>query len=569
MVEKLGSFNKTGLVVVLGLFLLAGFMATSIASYYISKANIREAVMMHELPLASDNIHSEIQRILLPPLNVSETMANSVFLRDWILNGEEDGGKITDYLNKIQVKQGMTSAFLVSDQSQKYYSHEGLRGTVDPAGKDGWYAQCRENEADFEINVDLDLHVSNQLTLFVNYKVFDYDGRFIGITGVAERIETIEALILRFRDQYRKTIYFASPDGRVAFHVDEDADPLGKPGLAGYMGSDRLASRLLSQPGSTLEYRRDGRQILLNARYLPELNWYLIVEEEVAGVTKHLRRVLAMNLSVCFLVTLLALAVVYLTVQQYQRRLVGQHQQVLQLAEELEGQNVQLERLHHEKDEFMKMVVHDLKTPLGGMIGMARLIQDEDDAALIREYAAQTEKSGEELSLLVQNLLDLKSVESAGLQDSDVVDIHRIVDSAWASWEANAHSKSIRMVNDSAAGAFEVRAGEAWIRSMLDNLVSNAIKFSPSGTEVVVKLETSDESIRVWISDQGPGILPEERDLLFRQFSRLSSRPTGGESSNGLGLYLVRTMVEKLGGSVGVRSQPGTGSRFWIELPRL
>lgn len=567
MVEKLGLFNKTKLIGILGAFLLAGFMATSIASYFISKANIRESVLMHELPLASDNIHSEIQRILLPPLNVSETMANSVFLRDWILSGEQDVEKISDYLDKIQSKQGMTSAFLISDKTRNYYSHEGLRGPIDPEGVDRWYASCRDNRANFEINADLDMHVSNRVTLFINYKVYDYEGRFIGITGVAERIESIEALIHRFREQYEKTIYFASPGGQVVFHAEENADPLNKPNLAQYMGSSALASRLLSQPSSTMECERDGHDVILTARFLPELGWYLVVEEEVNCSTRHLRRILGMNLTICFLLTVLVLAVVYLTVQQYQRRIQRQHQDVLHLAGELEGQNSELERLHREKDEFMKMVVHDLKTPLSGIIGMARLIQTETDPALIKEFSERTEETGEELSALIQNLLDLKSIESAVLPDFEEVDIGQVLESVWPSWNANAQSKSIRMVKDAEKGPYWVQTSAVWLRSIMGNLVSNAIKFSREGTEVRVAVESTDLSVCVSVVDQGPGILPEEQDLLFRQFSRLSSRPTGGESTNGLGLFIVKTMVEKMGGTVGCKSEPGAGSRFWVEFP--
>ncbi len=567
MDEKTGLMNKTRLIAVLGLFLLAGFMTMSIVGYYVSKANIREAVVNHELPLASDNIHSEIQRILLPPLNISETMANSVFLRDWMLRGEEDVDKITDYLNKIQSKQGMTSAFLASEQTRNYYSHKGLRNQIDPEGEDVWYARCRDAKTDFEINADIDMHVSNRLTLFINYRVYDYEGHFIGVAGVAERIETIEALIHHFKMQYRKTIYFANPDGRVAYYTGEDVDPLSKPMLAEYMGSERLANRVLAQPSAQLEYNRDGRDLLLNARYLPELGWYLLVEEDVGESTAHLKRILAADLSVCIILTVLALAVVYLAVQQYQRKLLGQHQQVVQMAEELESRNRELEQLHHEKDEFMKIVVHDLKTPLSGMIGMARLIREEADLSVIRNLAERCEETGDDMIALIQDLLNLKSLESAALPPSEPVNINDVLDAVWADCEAHARSKAIRMSKDIGFDPVMIRGSAAWAQSILGNLVSNAVKFSPEGSAVNVRVVPSVSAVRIWVEDQGPGILPKEQRLLFQQFSRLSSRPTGGERSNGLGLYIVKTMTEKLGGRVGVESEPGAGSRFWVEFP--
>ncbi|QBG49070.1 sensor histidine kinase [Verrucomicrobia bacterium S94] len=566
MIEKTGLMNKTRLTVMLGLVLLVGFMTMSIAGYYVSKANISEAVRNHELPLASDNIHSEIQRILLPPLNISETMANSVFLRDWMLDGEQDVKKITSYLNRIQSKQGMTSAFLASEETQNYYSHKGLRNQVDPEGEDVWYARCRDAKTDFEINADIDMHVSNRLTLFINYKVYDYDGNFIGVAGVAERIETIEALIQHFKVRYRKTIYFANPDGRVAYSSSEEEDPLRKPMLSEYLGSDRLAKHILAQPSAQLEYSRNGRNLLLNARYLPELGWYLLVEEDVDESTAHLKGILTANLLVCIVLTALVLAVVYLAGQQYQRRLIGQHQQVLLMADELEGRNCELEQLHYEKDEFMKIVVHDLKTPLSGMIGMARLIRDESDLAVVHDLAVRSEESGEDMISLIQELLNLKSLESTALPPAESVNLNEVLEAVWDDCEAHARSKAIRMRKDAGFSPVIIKASVSWVQSILGNLVSNAVKFSPEGAEIRVRIVSAGSSVRVWVEDQGPGILPEERNRLFQQFSRLSSRPTGGERSSGLGLYIVKTMVDKLGGRVGVESKPGSGSRFWVEF---
>lgn len=568
MVEHLSVFKKSSLIVILGLFLLTGFLATSIASYYVSKANIRKAVLTRELPLASDNIHSEIQRILLPPLNVAATMANDVFLRDWLLEGEHDVAKITDYLSTIQAKQHMASSFLVSDRTLNYYSYKGFRNQIDPVGgQDVWYSHCKQGDPEFEINADIDMHVSNRLTLFINYKVFDYEGRFIGITGVAAKIESIEALIKRFKNLYHKTIYFVSPTGRVAFRAGEDADLLEKPDWASCLGSDELAAKLLSRPSSTVEYQRNGQSILLNVRFLSELKWYLVVEESVSSNVRHLRRLFVVNLVVCLGITLLVLTIVYLTVQQYQKQLLFQNKTVSQQADELAVKNQRLEQVHREKDEFMKLVVHDLKTPLGGMIGLVHLIQNESDPALILQYAADIETVANEMTDLVQVLLDLKAVETSTIPALEKVALHQALEAGKVMWDLLAERKRIRVRLKSPAAPISICANRKWVSTILNNLVSNAIKYSPDGTQVIIEVELEGSLACVRVTDQGPGILPEERDLLFRQFSRLSSRPTGGESSNGLGLYIVKTMVEKLGGAVGVDSEPGNGSRFWVEFP--
>jgi signal transduction histidine kinase len=102
---------------------------------------------------------------------------------------------------------------------------------------------------------------------------------------------------------------------------------------------------------------------------------------------------------------------------------------------------------------------------------------------------------------------------------------------------------------------------------MLSNLVSNAIKFSPRNTTIMVWVDEGDKWQRICVSDQGPGIPTDERDKLFGMFSRLSTHPTGTESSTGLGLWIVKQLAELQNGHVGVECPQDGGSIFWVELP--
>lgn len=545
--------KKLHLILVLGLVLLAGFLGMSVTSYFVCRANLHKNIIERELPMASDTIHSEIQRLLLPPLNISATMANSVFVRDWILGGEQDVDKISEYLEEIQQNQDMVSAFLISEASKNYYSHKGLRGPVDDEGDDVWYRRCRDGKMDFEINADLDMHVSNRLKLFINYKVFDRDGEFLGITGVATRTESIEALIQRYRASYHKTIYFVRPSGEIAFLVDDRAGPVQSVHLADYVGSDELAEELLSQPVSTTEYRRNGNDVLLSARFLPELQWYLMVEESVDAGMVYLHRIWGMNLIVCLVLTAVVLTSVSWTVSQYQKLLVKK--------------NKRLERMSQEKDSFTKMVVHDLKTPVGGIVGMARLILCEKDPALIQEYAADIEVAGNEMVDGIQALLDLKAIETAAQPTLEALNLLDVFAGERSKWDSLAGHKRMTLRIDAGEDPMWILAHRAWVALIADNFVSNAVKYSPEGAQVTVRLEERGARVRLWVEDEGPGIFPEERDQLFKQFSRLSTRPTGGESSSGLGLYIAKEVVCKMGGDIGVESEPGHGSRFWAEFP--
>ena len=117
-------------------------------------------------------------------------------------------------------------------------------------------------------------------------------------------------------------------------------------------------------------------------------------------------------------------------------------------------------------------------------------------------------------------------------------------------------------------GEHAVVADARLFSQIMSNLVSNAVKYSPRGSTVSVWVEERDEQlVRICIADQGPGVPDAERGRLFRMFGKLTARPTGGESSTGLGLWIVKTLTEALNGEVGVECPPAGGSVFYIELP--
>jgi signal transduction histidine kinase len=112
-----------------------------------------------------------------------------------------------------------------------------------------------------------------------------------------------------------------------------------------------------------------------------------------------------------------------------------------------------------------------------------------------------------------------------------------------------------------------VMADPVHLRQVVDNLVSNAVKYSPPGSTVTVSVEQQNSGWRVNVQDEGPGITAADREHLFKDFARLSAKPTGGEKSTGLGLAISRRAVEAHGGQIGVDSEPGHGANFWFTLP--
>ena len=178
--------RKIRFVLLLAVLLLFGFLFTSFVSYFTAHKSISTQVAETTLPLTSDNIYSEIQRDLLRPIFISSMMAKDTFVRDWVMNGERDEDAIVRYLKEIQIYYGTVTSFFVSEISRKYYHSSGVLKTVNQLDKhDNWYFRVQQMHQEYEINVDTDTADRTSLTIFINHRVYDYVGKYIGAIGLA------------------------------------------------------------------------------------------------------------------------------------------------------------------------------------------------------------------------------------------------------------------------------------------------------------------------------------------------------------------------------------------------
>jgi len=168
---------------------------------------------------------------------------------------------------------------------------------------------------------------------------------------------------------------------------------------------------------------------------------------------------------------------------------------------------------------------------------------------------------------LVEDLLDVSQIESGKLElNQTALQLDTVLQDAVKRHNQLATPKNTR-VDLAETPAGQVYADPRRLRQVLDNLISNAVKYSPPGSTICLKAERIPDFWKVSVRDQGPGITPEDREKLFQDFARLSARPTGGEKSTGLGLAITRRVVEAHGGRIGVDSTPGQGATFWFTLP--
>ncbi|MBT1445166.1 diguanylate cyclase [Shewanella sp. JM162201] len=313
--------DKKRFIWVLSLLLITAFLATSGISYKVARDSLIQQVEENTLPLTSDNIYSEIQQDLLTPIFISSLMAQDTFVREWTLNHEQDPDKLIRYLREIQERYGTVTSFFVSEQSRQYYHSSGiLKQIKDQDPSDSWYFRVRSlpEKEHYEINIDSDTADRSKTTVFVNYKVFDFEGNFIGITGVGLAVEKVRALIELYQKRYNRVVYFADREGIITL---SGSGYYGGDSLQHTPGVDKLATRLLTTPSGAFTYEREGKTVYLNSRLVPEFKWYLLVEQEEDQAERNLLGTFWINMALSLTVVIGVLIIANLTLGRYQRRL--------------------------------------------------------------------------------------------------------------------------------------------------------------------------------------------------------------------------------------------------------
>jgi len=237
--------------------------------------------------------------------------------------------------------------------------------------------------------------------------------------------------------------------------------------------------------------------------------------------------------------------------------------------EELLAENERLHELDQMKDELIALVSHELRTPLTSIVGYLELLTGPEADPLTDEqvrFLSVISRSAERLLSLVSDLLLMAQVESGGVHlDKDIVDLAAIAEECVAASRPVAGKRGIGLTVR-ATPAF-VDGDRRWLWEMIDNLLSNALKFTPEGGGVDVRVASVVGGVVLEVSDTGIGIPPEDRDKLFSRFFRTRAAVQRAVQGTGLGLSIVKAIVDAHGGRVAVESVVGTGSMFRVTLP--
>lgn len=236
----------------------------------------------------------------------------------------------------------------------------------------------------------------------------------------------------------------------------------------------------------------------------------------------------------------------------------------------LESKNKELLELNNEKNEFLGIAAHDLKNPLGIIRFAADMILRYNNSMPLekqQELLTQIINISDRAFHIIKTLLDVNTIESGKMPiQPQYIELNRIVMNEIGALMISAQNKNITL-NYHSSGVVQATADVPAIQQILNNLISNAVKYSPHNTTVYVRLLDRGQTARIEVQDEGPGLTEEDKLRLFGKFARLSAKPTGGEHSTGLGLSIVKKLVEAMNGNVWCESSSGQGATFIVELP--
>lgn len=272
-----------------------------------------------------------------------------------------------------------------------------------------------------------------------------------------------------------------------------------------------------------------------------------------------------------FFLVIAVLLLIYMYVRMRKQKLLLRIQstEIEKQIRELNLQNQKQAALNREKQQLIMLVSHDLKGPFNRIYALTQLLEmgttnftDDQKEYLNKMYQI----IGDGLNM-VRNIVDVRKIEEKGLDPyPEKINLPSVILPIIKQYNVLADKKKIK-INYQTPEKIEMTSDKNYISRVMENLLSNAVKFSQSGKEVSVTVKADNNHVVISVTDQGPGLNADDISNLYQKFKKLTPRPTGGESSQGLGLSIVKILANCLGGDVDCKSELEVGSTFTVKLP--
>lgn len=255
---------------------------------------------------------------------------------------------------------------------------------------------------------------------------------------------------------------------------------------------------------------------------------------------------------------------------QQNEEIKAQRTEIVRQNEKLSRRNHELSDLNHEKDTLMSIVAHDLKAPLNRIKGLTDIMgfEEHNSNGEQKTYIRLIQDSTRAGLDLIKDLLDVNMLEENVQPKLSTFDISNFLLEKMESFKPAAEAKKIHL-QITRIESEDISTDADYLGRIIDNLISNAIKFSKNNSSINLAAGKSGNGFWICVKDEGPGFSERDKAQLFQKFRKLSAQPTGGESSNGLGLAIVKTLVDRLGGDISLRTEPGKGSEFMIHFTEM
>jgi len=303
-------------VVLVSLVFLGLFFASSYINYSTSVESTQKQLKLQSLPLATDNIHSEIKKHISQSLLVSSMMADDTFLKDWIMSKKTKEKEIKNYLDSIKSKNKLLKTFLISEKTKKYYTQDGFIEDFDESDPTNqWYYDFKDVSRDYEIRLT-DIETPRMSVL---YKIFDDNYNFLGATGINLNITYLNTILREFKDKYKLNVCLIDSEANIISPESYNRERIDHYTFITKLDSFKTAMQ--NQETTLIEYSLENDNFIVNLKYVKELDIFIIAELNFKDFIKSEKNMLTINVVISIVLALVLGVILLLILNKYTNKI--------------------------------------------------------------------------------------------------------------------------------------------------------------------------------------------------------------------------------------------------------